>query len=247
MNSVKGPLLKALNRLLGTVKLELRRTSDSRGEYTVCEPYGYRTYSPWLEESFDQEHGSASLRTLVTSDRRYVLQRFAEQALHLVGDFAECGVYRGGTAYLLARVLSASPKSLHLFDTFSGMPDAAAADPSGHVVGDFGDTSLDSVKALLAPFAGVVCHRGVIPETFRDIAPDARFALVHLDVDLYQSVRDGLEFFYPRLVPGGIVVVDDYGFEMYREAARRAVDEFFAAKREKPLVLRTGQCVVVRL
>ena len=74
-----------------------------------------------------------------------------------------------------------------------------------------------------------------------------RFAFVHVDVDLYSSVRDCCEFFYPRLSGGASMVFDDYGFPHYRDAAKRAVDEYFADKPERPLVLASGQCVVVKL
>jgi len=236
-----------LNRLLRPLNLALVRGARGRGEYTPNPPYGSDTYSPWLTDAFQADQEAIASHTLVSADRRYVLETLARQARHLPGEFSECGVYRGGTAYLLASVIGGGRQELHLFDTFAGMPPSADADPSGHREGDFGDTSLPMVREYLAPFPSVVFHPGFIPDTFAPLPADIRFSLVHVDVDLYQSVRDTLEFFYPRIVPGGMMVFDDYGFEMYRDAARRAVDEFFGDRPEVPLVLRTGQCVVHRL
>jgi O-methyltransferase len=236
-----------INRLLRRADLELVRRGGARGEYSVNHPFGYDTYSPWLTDAFDAAHAEVRDRTLVSADRLFVLERLARQALSVPGDFAECGVYKGGTAFLLARLLRGRGKRLHLFDTFEGMPASAERDPSGHRRGDFGDTSLAAVQAYLAPFPDVTFHRGFIPETFAGLPADARFSFVHVDVDLYASVRDCLAWMYPRLAPGGILVFDDYGFAMYRDAARRAVDEFFADRPEVPLPLRTGQCVVHRL
>jgi O-methyltransferase len=74
-----------------------------------------------------------------------------------------------------------------------------------------------------------------------------RLAWAHIDVDIYTAVRDCLEFIYPRLVPGGTVVIDDYGFPSC-VGARRAVDEHFAdGLPEAPLCLPTGQCLIVKV
>ncbi len=66
-------------------------------------------------------------------------------------------------------------------------------------------------------------------------------------MDIYKAVRDCCAFFFPRLVPGGIMLFDDYGFEVYKDAARKAVDEYFADQRESVLALRTGQALVIKL
>jgi hypothetical protein len=70
--------------------------------------------------------------------------------------------------------------------------------------------------------------------------------MAHIDVDLYQSTLDCCEYFYPRLVPGGILLFDEYGFAAAR-GEKDAVDQFFADKRESPIVLLSGQAVVVKL
>jgi O-methyltransferase len=67
-----------------------------------------------------------------------------------------------------------------------------------------------------------------------------------VNVDLYRSVRDCIEFLYPRMVPGGFLVFDDYGFPSC-PGARRAVDEAFAKRPEVPICLPTGQCLVVKV
>ncbi|MFZ0215142.1 MAG: TylF/MycF/NovP-related O-methyltransferase, partial [Candidatus Dormiibacterota bacterium] len=88
-------------------------------------------------------------------------------------------------------------------------------------------------------------HPGYIPDTFQGLDVQ-RIAWAHVDVDIYQSVLDCIDFIYPRLVPGGYMIFDDYGFPSC-VSARRAVDEEFADKPEVPLCLPTGQCMVVRL
>jgi len=215
-------------------------------DYTLNYPYAYATYSPCFATEFQELYRQIRPHTVVTEDRCFVLHRLARQCAHLPGAVAECGVYRGGTAFLIAHALADAKKPLHLFDTFAGMPAEADADPGIHAAGDLGDTSLERVEALLRPFSSVTCHPGTLPATLASVAGEA-FSLVHLDVDLYETTRDCCSFFYPRLVGGGMLVIDDYGFEAHRHTARKAIDEFFADKPEVTLPLRTGQCLVIRI
>jgi hypothetical protein len=225
------------------------RRDPVKGAYTLCAQYGFYAYSPWMEAWFQDLYGRISDRTACKEDRCYMLHRFVQHALHLEGDLAECGVYRGGTAYLIARLIDeggAAKRRLHLFDTFAGMPRSAAADPGRyHREGDFGDTSLEDVRAFLDGFAFVDFHPGVIPRTFEGLG-DLRFALVHLDVDLYQSTRDCCRYFYERMTPGGVMLFDNYGYPHYAPAEKKAVDEFFADRAENPISLGTTQCLVIK-
>lgn len=218
--------------------------------YTPCPPYRYATYSPWFSEEFKQLYEKIKDYTLVKEDRCYILERFVRHCLHLDGDVAECGVFKGGTAFLLAHTMQGHPtlqdKRLHLFDTFSGMPTAAEGDPSGHKRGDFGDTLLDWVRNYLRPFPFVEYHPGIMPDTFKGVQ-ERKFSFVHVDVDLYQTAKECCEFFYGRMVQGGVMIFDDYGFRGYQFAEKKAVDDFFKDKPEVPISLRTGQCLVIKL
>jgi O-methyltransferase len=182
--------------------------------------------------------------TLVDRARCYMLFQFAKQCSKLQGDVAEVGVYKGGTARLMALTLaSRARKVLHLFDTSEGMP-LTDSTVDHHRKGDFADTSLDSVQRQLKGCGDVRFYKGFFPDTAGPIE-NSRFCLVHVDADIYQSVKDSCAFFYPRLDSGGIMVFDDYGFPSC-PGARKAVDEFFADKAESPVYLPSGQCVVVR-
>lgn len=201
-------------------------------------------FSPWLGfGEFRQHLDTASRHTLVSADRCYVLFTLATQALQLDGEFWECGVYRGGTAHLLADLIASSDpgRPLRLFDTFAGMPPTDAVRDL-HSQGDFADTSLEAVRKRIGARASVHYHQGRIPATFAGLETRT-IALAHIDVDIYQSVLDSVEFIMPRLARGGFIVFDDYGFPTC-PGARQAVDEFFAERPEKPLVLPTGQAVV---
>jgi O-methyltransferase len=198
----------------------------------------------WDEDpAFRSVMAGVSARTLVHDPACYVLYRAALTTGSLPGDVAEVGVYRGGTALLLSRVTE-PPAELHLFDTFEGMP---MADPAHdlHREGDFADTSVASVRALLEGRANVQVHPGLFPGT-ADLVAHRAFRLVHVDVDLHRSVHDCCDFFYDRLVPGGVLVFDDYGWTS-TVGARTAIDDFFRTRPETPLYLPTGQALVTRL
>jgi O-methyltransferase len=190
-------------------------------------------FGPWYGETFRTIYDRIKPYTLVSPDRCFALYALASQAAHLPGEFVECGVYRGGTAMLLATL----GRPLHLYDTFAGMRTTDDVRDL-HKAGDFADTSLESVQALV-PTA--VFHPGWIPETFIDL-PD-RISFAHIDLDLYKPILDCCEHFYPRMPSGSFMVFDDYGFPSC-PGARQAVDEFFADKPERPLVLTSGHAIV---
>ncbi len=179
-------------------------------------------------------------------DRRWTVGQLARYAVTLPGAFAECGVYRGATAYLMARALAryAEPgRVAHLFDSFAGLSPPIAIDGHYWSQGNMA-AGLDEVRQQLADHIDrIVVHPGWIPTQFSNVV-DERFAFVHIDVDLYEPTRDSLAFFYPRLVQGGILLCDDYGFASC-PGARKAMDEFFADRPETIIHLPTGQGMVV--
>lgn len=164
-------------------------------------------------------------RSLVTSDRLSNLREYAVRYAPVpIGDFWECGIYKGGSAFMLGEVICQSgvPRALHLFDTFEGLPPTGPEDDISLVPGQFDRTSLKQVQEDLAAYDFAVFHKGLIPETFAGLE-DHSILFAHVDVDLYQSTKDCLEFIFPRLIHGGVILVDDYHFH---PGAKKAVDEF---------------------
>jgi hypothetical protein len=135
------------------------------------------------------------------------------------GDYAEVGVYKGRSAVLLAR--SAPEKTLHLFDTFTGMP-MSDDETDGHKIGDFSDTSLESVRQRVGD-KNVKYHVGVFPGT-ADPVRDVKFAFAHYDGDLYLPCVDFIKFFRPRMSRGGIMAFDDYDWPKCL-GVKRAIEE----------------------
>jgi O-methyltransferase len=165
------------------------------------------------------------------------------------GDIVECGVWRGGSMLLVARKLvrlKDTNRKLYLFDTFEGMSEPggedvsatdqrtaqellASADKSaGTNVWCY--SSLDEVKSNMArsayPADRIRFVQGKVEDTLPEPSID-RIALLRLDTDWYESTRHELETLYDKLVPGGILIIDDYG---HWSGARKAVDEFIARR-----------------
>jgi O-methyltransferase len=196
-----------------------------------------------MEEGFRAIREKIKGYTLLSDDRLHLLHQFAKAASLLPGEAAELGIYRGGSAYLLASVFSLKGKKLRLFDTFSGIPPVSEAIDI-HLEGDFSDAYLEEVERLLNEFAGIVLHPGIFPETASGDAASDLYCFVHVDADLYRSVLDSCIFFYPRLTTGGMIIFDDYGFPSC-PGVRKAVDEYFADKPQKPIYLPSGQALVI--
>jgi Macrocin-O-methyltransferase (TylF) len=161
----------------------------------------------------------------------------------LDGDVAELGVYKGGTAALLATFARRLNRTAYLFDTFEGFHEADLSGIDAGTPTYFKDTSLEAVRAVVGD-ENVQFVKGRFPETTGAVPPDARFSIVHLDCDLYAPLRDALAFFYPRLTPGGFMIVHDYS-SLAWGGPERAVDEFLANKTESvtPLPDSAGSIV----
>lgn len=177
---------------------------------------------------------------LLGKGEAYLLYKLVKNTAKLPGHIAEVGVYRGGSARLIAE--NKGDKELHLFDTFEdGLPEPVALDSVKFWRGQFA-TPLETVTNYLSGIDGVYFHKGCFPDTAAPIA-DMQFSFVHLDVDIYQSTKDALEFFYPRMVKGGVIVSHDY-----RSSAgvTKAFDDFFADKPEPLIEMPSIQVVVTK-
>jgi hypothetical protein len=152
------------------------------------------------------------------------------------GEMAEAGVYRGGTA---AVMLAASPaKRLRLFDTFEGLPHAGGGFATGEYCG-----STEDVRKNLHRWANRIdMHKGLFPDSATGL-DTLRFSFVHLDLDLYDSTVAALEWFWPRINHGGILLSHDYPLV---DGVVRAFHEFFDDRPEPFVPLSGNQCMAVK-
>lgn len=181
---------------------------------------------------------SSSNDNFFKQNRFFTLAQMVARVLdgHIDGDVVECGCFRGHSTYLVAERLHAARwgRTFFVFDSFEGgLSDRVGQDRIGlpeEVSSQTFASSFVDVRRLLEPFPFVSLQKGWIPDVFRTVPDlvDRRFALVHLDVDLYEPTRYSLACFGPRMSEGGVIVVDDYGSASF-PGCRTAVDEFCAA------------------
>jgi hypothetical protein len=232
-----------------TLKLELtyriaRRLAQLGGFGVQYPRFVYLDELAALNTEWQRDTGS----TDKLYEAHYVLYSLARSVANLPGDTVECGVRRGRGSYAICW---ASPDKLHhAFDSWEGLSAPQAADiptaphTNGWKAGDLA-TPMEIAQVNLTRFSSIRLYKGWIPERFHEVA-NRRFCLVHIDVDLYEPTLESLQFFYPRLVPGGVLIYDDYGATI-SPGSKLAFDKFIADKPERSVVhLPTGQGLIVK-
>ena len=167
----------------------------------------------------------------------------------VAGDFAELGVWRGNTAAVLAHFAQGAGRTVHLFDTFEGFDAQDVKGVDAHIrTEEFSDTSLAMVRDIIGP-AWSACRvvAGYFPQSLQPDHDSKQYAVVSLDCDLYEPMKAGLEFFYPRMPKGGLLLLHDYS-SLHWAGAKRAIDEFCAASGEFPILMpdKSGSAFIRR-
>jgi O-methyltransferase len=179
-------------------------------------------------------------KMILDDNEAYQISMAVKSTEKVQGDLAEVGVFMGGSAKLICQ--SNGGKPLHLFDTFEGIPKVEEIDQPAFYEGQFA-ASMEEVKSYLKDHENIYFYKGCFPVTAKPVE-NRRFSFVHLDVDTYESTLACLQFFYPRLNQGGILLSHDY---INHKGVKKAFDEFFEEKPE-PIVEMSGtQCLVVKL
>ena len=217
-------------------KLGQRLLPQYRFTFPEMEWWHNASFNEYLAR-FDEAHG-------FNTHRKWMLKQLLRLTAAVEGDTAECGVYRGASSWLIlqanAKARSSAPKVHYLFDSFEGLSEPDSRDGSHWRRGSL-MAGVDEVVRNLLPFevgkSYKIC-KGWIPDRFHEVEANT-FSFVHIDVDLYQPTLDSVQFFYPRLSSGGVLVCDDYGFDTC-PGATRAIDEFLADKEEKMISLADG-------
>ena len=190
---------------------------------------------------------SCSAFTMTSVERMYALYSSVNYVLSngIKGSFVECGVWRGGSAMLIAKMLinrNCTDRKIYLYDTFEGMPAPSGNDINLNGVDaseilrqgepDLKDpawciANLADVQANMRstnfPLENIVYIKGKVEETIPGNMPDANIALLRLDTDWYESTRHELIYLFPRLELNGIIIIDDYG---HWEGCKKAVDDY---------------------
>lgn len=198
----------------------------------------------WFEDEtfLERFDGLVGSDNRASADRKFQLQSLLRLVDKLPGDTAECGVYKGASSWFICNHMRGLDKVHHAFDSFEGLSQPSTRDGDYWELGRFA-TSEDDARENLAGF-DVAFHKGWIPDCFAEVA-DLQFCFVHIDVDLYQPTFDSVAFFYPRLVPGGIILLDDYGF-LTCPGAKGAVGDAMSNSPDPVIDLSSGQGLVIK-
>ena len=229
----------------------------------LADRFGYEIKPNGMRTDFEPDSGAMINRvrpyTMTTPDRIYSLiqaVRYLERA-GIEGGIVECGVWRGGSMMTVALTLMgerSAQRDLYLFDTYEGMSepeDGVDVDVGGRPASDqlaaskrtesswiWAYAPLEEVARNMAstgyPQERVHLVKGMVEDTLPAEAPE-KIALLRLDTDWYASTRHSLEHLYPRLVSGGVLILDDYG---HWQGARRAFDEYAAENKLNILLNR---------
>ena len=187
-------------------------------------PAGYGTitpqsdYRPWdVDSHFLKVWEIVSQYSKLDIMRGYALWELIAQCAVLPGDVIEVGVWRGGSGALickrLAEIEQMGTKNLHLCDTFYGVVKAGKKDDY-YKGGEHANATPDDVQEVLQKIGGTKyhIHTGIFPEETGESIANLRFCFCHIDVDVYQSAYDTIQWIWARMPIGGIIVLDDYGF-----------------------------------
>ena len=199
------------------------------------------------EAAFEKLYNLCKPFTMTSTERMYSLYKAVNYILenNIPGDFVECGVWKGGSALLIAQMLSDKnivDRKVILYDTYEGMSEPTEQDKN--IVGrpatsllqessiDIQDSiwcysSFEEVKHNLS-LSGllpecIIMIKGKVEDTIPTQLPTKSISLLRLDTDWYESTKHELNYLYPLLNKNGVLIIDDYG---HWEGCRKAVDEY---------------------
>lgn len=221
-------------------------------------PGSYLTYQPDSHAGFHQHPEFADLFERFIRHNRlnnagdstrlwaFILNIKQVLADKVPGDLAELGVWRGNTAAILGHFAAKSGRRAYLFDTYEGFDrrDLRGIDAGKSL--EFNDTSLDLVREVIGA-AQTSCEfvKGYFPASVTAAHRHCRFAIASLDCDLYEPMKAGLDFFYPRMPRGALLLVHDYSNPSW-SGAKQAVDEFCQEYGEHPVLMpdKSGSALI---
>ncbi len=217
MNLIKRYVKRAINQL-GFEIIPMPKTNSYSTSQEYERVYPIATYSPWNKDNLFQEaFTSIQQFSLVDKYRCFELWRLIEQSAKLNnGSFIEIGVWRGGTGVLIAQQAKncGIEDKVFLCDTFTGVVKAGEKD-SIYKGGELADTSRQTVEKLVfnrMNLDNVEILEGIFPDQTGYRIEDLQFRFCHIDVDVYQSAKEIVDWIWDKMVHGGIIVYDDYGF-----------------------------------
>ena len=183
-------------------------------------------------------------RIWIYFDESYNLYHLMKRNLKLSGNIAEVGVADGASALILAELKK--DKKLFLFDTFEGLDEYKTQ--TTHNIKNY-QININKINRLFSKFKDVYIHKGIFPKDTSDAIKNENFSLVHLDVNLYKSTVVCLEYFWPRMVKQGVIILHDYNLDKITKKetpCMKALNEFVIKNKLLPLELRGNHVCLIK-
>ncbi len=215
-------------------------------QYDESGLHSYPYDQPWIsDKKFSVIYNKIKKNTLVDRVRCYSIYNLTNQFLSVKGDILEVGTWRGGTAGIFTTL--ASDRTVYLADTFTGVvkaskwehyKDKAHDDKSKKLVTNFLDNDMKVANYQIL--------QGIFPEeTGKEIA-DEVFAIVYLDLDVYESTKDAFNYIWEKVSKNGIVIFDDYGMTSACVGISRFVDEIKSDDDKIFITNLNGQAYIIK-
>ena len=209
--------------------------------------YFYKGFPKDMDKEFREIYEECNDYTMTSIESMYALYKAVEYIVHqkVPGDFVECGVWKGGSAMIIARTLlklNEKGRKIYLYDTFTGMTkptdkDKKISDSSptiniwekkqknGYNEWNFSPINEVEENMLSTKYLreNIIFVKGRVENTIPSVVP-AQIALLRLDTDWYESTYHELNHLFPLLSDRGVLIIDDYG---HFAGAKEAVDEYF--------------------
>jgi O-methyltransferase len=241
----------AVQRLANRFGYEITQIRNTkRLEYSAVRPKA--GYSPWnKDDRFQAAFATVKPFTLVDEYRCFELWKLLEQVAKLKsGSIIEIGVWRGGSGALIAMQAKncGIEDKVFLCDTFTGVVKAGERD-SRYEGGEHADTSRQAVEQLILKdmkLENVEILEGIFPDQTGHRIENLQFRFCHIDVDVYESAKDIVDWIWDKMVPGGITVYDDYGFHSC-DGITRYVEEQMKCKDRLVIHNLNGHAIIVKL
>lgn len=167
------------------------------------------------------------------NERLFRIHQFAKCSK---GACAELGVWMGGSSKIIAK---STQYQVNIFDTFEGLP-MINKDIDKLSTGEF-PSNFETVKKYLSDCNNIRIFRGFFPDSASEDIEDIKYGFVHLDGDLYSSTLDGLQYFYPKMLCGGVIMTDDWDYDKCP-----GVNKAFYDFGVNFVNIGNGQCIIIK-
>ena len=257
INSIATAIIsRLLKNWQGKVQYSEEKGGDLHLLFEVEQPFN-ALYEKGMQLSGTPERGNKR------RSRFYNLVNLLRTVNHLEGSIVECGCWKGLSSYLMCHFLKEMNSNFdgdayYIIDSFEGLSAPSSEDVINYsLIDHVGErkgshfkeagaysAQMADVKKVLSEFPQINYLQGWIPQCLNDL-PNKKFKFVHIDVDLYEPILGALNYFYPKLVTGGMIVCDDYG-SLYWPGAQKAVEEFAEKNNLSFISLSSGQAVFIK-